>query len=134
MAVAAPTPAATAPDPAPLILGGVPYSAESLAAKLLRWTVDAVAEREGGPPDAIVLSYPANWGPYKLDLLRQAIRLALQPILGTADYEALCASHRDLAAAEQELRAAADDAARLRAAARWAAADARHTKLLSLLP
>jgi actin-like ATPase involved in cell morphogenesis len=63
-------------DPTPLILGGVPYSAEALASKLLRWTVDQVAEREGGLPDAIVLTHPANWGPYKKDLLAQAIRLA----------------------------------------------------------
>ena len=63
-------------DPTPLLLGGTPYSAEALFAKLLRWTVDKVSEREGGPPRTIAVSHPANWGPYKRELLTQAIRLA----------------------------------------------------------
>ena len=63
-------------DTTPILLGGVPYSAEALMARLLRWTVDEVAKREGGLPDAITVSHPANWGPYKTDLLRQAVRLS----------------------------------------------------------
>ena len=63
-------------DPTPLFLGGTPYSAETLMAKLLRWVVDKVAEDEGGPADGIAVSHPANWGDYKKDLLRQAIQLA----------------------------------------------------------
>ena len=34
------------------------------------------AEREGGPPEGIAVTHPANWGPYKLDLLSNAIRTA----------------------------------------------------------
>ena len=63
-------------DPTPIIVGGVPYSAEVLTAKLLRWVVDKVTELEGEAPDAIALTHPANWGPYKQDLLRQAVRHA----------------------------------------------------------
>jgi molecular chaperone DnaK len=63
-------------DPAPILLGGSPWSAQALIARLLRWTVDAVTEREGGPPAHIGISHPANWGPYKLDLLGEAVRLA----------------------------------------------------------
>jgi actin-like ATPase involved in cell morphogenesis len=63
-------------DPTPIILGGTPYSADSLMAKLLRWVVDAVSEREGGHPERTAISHPANWGPYKKDLLDQAIRQA----------------------------------------------------------
>jgi actin-like ATPase involved in cell morphogenesis len=72
-------------DPAPILLGGVPMSADALLARLLAWTVDVVAEREGGPPDRIVVCHPANWGPYKLDLLAQACRRA-----GLVDTELLC--------------------------------------------
>jgi actin-like ATPase involved in cell morphogenesis len=61
-------------DPTPIILGGTPYAAEMLMARLLRWSVDRVQEQQGGPPEAIALTHPANWGPYKLDLLRQAVR------------------------------------------------------------
>ena len=63
-------------DPAPIIIGGVPYSADVLTARLLRSVVDQVAEREGSYPDAIAVTHPANWGAYKLDLLRQAVRHA----------------------------------------------------------
>jgi actin-like ATPase involved in cell morphogenesis len=63
-------------DPTPIIVGGTPYSADALVAKLLRSVVDQVTEVEGGPPTGIAVSHPANWGSYKLDLLRQAISLA----------------------------------------------------------
>ncbi|MDG4822726.1 Hsp70 family protein [Asanoa sp. WMMD1127] len=63
-------------DTTPILLGGVPYSAEALMGRLLRWTLDEVASREGGAPRAITVSHPANWGPYKTDLLRQAVRLS----------------------------------------------------------
>lgn len=63
-------------DPTPILVGSTPYSTEALSAKLLRWVVDRVAEREGGAPDHIVVTHPANWGTYKQDLLTQAIRLA----------------------------------------------------------
>ncbi len=66
-------------DPTPLLLGGSPYSAEALASKLLRWIVERVAELEGGPADQLAITHPANWGPYKQDLLRQAIRMADLP-------------------------------------------------------
>ncbi|HYF45554.1 MAG TPA: Hsp70 family protein, partial [Acidimicrobiales bacterium] len=63
-------------DTNPIFLGGAPYSAEALMARLLRWVVDEVSARQGGPPDALAVSHPANWGQYKKDLLEQAVRLA----------------------------------------------------------
>ena len=63
-------------DPTPIILGGSPHSAEALTARLLRAIVDGVVQREGEPPDRVCISHPANWGPYKLDLLHQTLRLA----------------------------------------------------------
>ena len=63
-------------DPAPILLGGAPHSAELLTAKLLRWVVDAVANREGEMPTTITITHPANWGAYKKDLLEQAVHLA----------------------------------------------------------
>ena len=77
-------------DTTPILLGGVPYSAEALMARLLRSVVDEVTTREGGKPAAICISHPANWGPYKTDLLRQAIRLAglEEPVTLTTEPEA----------------------------------------------
>jgi actin-like ATPase involved in cell morphogenesis len=63
-------------DTTPILLGGAPYSADALMGRLLRWVVDAVTEREGSPPAHIGVAHPANWGPYKQDLLRQAIARA----------------------------------------------------------
>ncbi|MCP4223212.1 MAG: Hsp70 family protein [Actinomycetia bacterium] len=63
-------------DSTPLIVAGSPYSAEALTARLLQAVVVQVSEREGGTPDRIVVTYPANWGDYKKDLLDQAMRLA----------------------------------------------------------
>lgn len=60
-------------DPTPLIVGRQPFSADLLTAHLLRDVVARIAEREGGQPGAICLTHPANWGPYKLDLLKQAV-------------------------------------------------------------
>lgn len=77
-------------DPTPLLLGGVPYAAEALMARLLRWVVDEVSTREGSEPDSICVCHPANWGPYKLDLLHQAVRMANleQPVSFTTEPEA----------------------------------------------
>jgi len=61
-------------DSTPILLGGVPYSVEALMARILRAVVDEVSSREGAPPSSVCVSHPANWGPYKIDLLQQAVR------------------------------------------------------------
>lgn len=63
-------------DTTPIILGSTPYSAEALMARLLRWVVDQATQLEGGPPEHVTVTHPANWGDYKKDLLHQAIRIA----------------------------------------------------------
>lgn len=77
-------------DTTPILLGGAPYSAEALMSRLLRWTVDEVTTREGGLPTRICICHPANWGPYKRDLLDQAVRLADlgRPVAFTTEPEA----------------------------------------------
>jgi actin-like ATPase involved in cell morphogenesis len=67
-------------DPTPIILGGTPYPAEMLMARMLRWTIDRIAEQQGEPSQGVALTHPANWGPYKLDLLRQAVRQVDVPL------------------------------------------------------
>lgn len=63
-------------DTTPLVLGGTPYGAEALMAYLLREVVRIVSEREGEPPERVVLTHPANYGPYKADMMREVARLA----------------------------------------------------------
>ncbi|WP_328468306.1 Hsp70 family protein [Actinoplanes sp. NBC_00393] len=82
-------------DTTPILLGGVPQSAEALAARMLRAVADQVIGREGGPPSATCVSYPANWGPYKTDLMRQAVRMAdlAGPVTYTTEPEAAAVSY-----------------------------------------
>jgi actin-like ATPase involved in cell morphogenesis len=61
-------------DPTPILLGGSPVAAELLMARMLRWVVGQVSETEGESPATLAVTHPANWGEYKLDLFRQAIR------------------------------------------------------------
>ncbi|HEU4421740.1 MAG TPA: Hsp70 family protein [Pilimelia sp.] len=63
-------------DPVPILVGGSPYSAHALMARLLRYVLDTVSSQQQAPPAAVTVTYPANWGPYKLELLHQAVRLA----------------------------------------------------------
>ncbi|HEY8545905.1 MAG TPA: Hsp70 family protein, partial [Acidimicrobiales bacterium] len=63
-------------DPTPVLLGGSPFSAHTLMAKLLRAVVKVVSDREGGLPDHTVVTCPANWGDYKRELFDQALRQA----------------------------------------------------------
>jgi actin-like ATPase involved in cell morphogenesis len=63
-------------DTTPIFLAGSPYSAEALMAQMLRWVVDEVSQREGGAPDAVTVTHPANWGAYKRELLENAVRQA----------------------------------------------------------
>ena len=71
-------------DPTPLVLGGTPYGTEALTGHLLRSVVRMVAEREGSAPDRVVLTHPANYGPYKLDMMREVARLAGLDLATTA--------------------------------------------------
>ncbi|GAA4925202.1 Hsp70 protein [Actinomycetospora succinea] len=81
-------------DPMPLILGGSPYAAGDLMARQLGDVVRAVSEREGGMPDVVTLTHPANWGPYKRELFdqipRQAglrnVRMITEPEAAAAHY------------------------------------------------
>jgi outer membrane protein assembly factor BamB/actin-like ATPase involved in cell morphogenesis len=63
-------------DPVPLLVGGAPYPAHVLTARLLRQVLDIVAGRYDGPPAAVTVTHPANWGPFKRELLEQAVHLA----------------------------------------------------------
>jgi molecular chaperone DnaK len=79
----------------PILVGGAPYSAAALTARMLRSVLDAVATREGGPPASICVTHPAGWGPYKIDLMRQVVRLADvdQPVRFTTGAQAAASVH-----------------------------------------
>src|ERR687884_565718 len=60
-------------DSTSIYLDGVPRTPQGLTATLLRWVVDRVTEREAGAPEAVAVTYPANWGEYRRELLQQAV-------------------------------------------------------------
>lgn len=63
-------------DHVPVLVGGSPFSAELLTARLLQWIVVRVSERMGERPAEVVITHPANWGPYKMEVLAQVAALA----------------------------------------------------------
>jgi actin-like ATPase involved in cell morphogenesis len=56
-------------DDVPLLVGDQEITADELTGHLLRWVVDTVTEREGGPPAHVSLTHPATWGPHRRELL-----------------------------------------------------------------
>ncbi len=81
-------------DDTPLLVGGRPYAAHDLAAMMVRWVVDRVTEREGGPPDQIAITHPAAWGPYKKELLSRALdAVGLHGLTFLAEPEAAAVSY-----------------------------------------
>jgi molecular chaperone DnaK (HSP70) len=63
-------------DPTPLILAGAPYSAVELLAAVLRDVVVRVRDAEGSAPQRVVLTHPANWGPFRRGLFEDVPTLA----------------------------------------------------------
>ena len=63
-------------DPQPIMIGGAPYSAQALMAKMLRHVTEIATRRMGEGPTYVAATHPANWGPYKLELFEQALQLA----------------------------------------------------------
>ncbi len=60
-------------DPTPVMVAGRPWAPQDLSAWLVRWVVDRVAEREGGPAERIAVTHPAAWGQHKKELLASAL-------------------------------------------------------------
>ena len=63
-------------DTVPILVAGQPFSPQALTARLLSLVIGTVTEREGAPPEEVVLTHPANWGRYKRELMDQVIRMA----------------------------------------------------------
>jgi YVTN family beta-propeller protein len=63
-------------DPTPVILGGSPHSVTELLATLLRDVLRKVTETEGAAPDRVVLTHPANWGPFRRGLFEEVPTMA----------------------------------------------------------
>ena len=56
-------------DPAKVLLGDERFTVPELTGHLLRWVVDTVSTREGGPPAHVTLTVPAAWGEHHRELM-----------------------------------------------------------------
>jgi YVTN family beta-propeller protein len=88
-------------DPTPLLLGGERYTAVELLSIVLRDVLGRVTSTEGTPPDRVVLTHPANWGPFRRGLFEEVPALAgLSDIVTITEPEAAAlhyAASRELA-------------------------------------
>ncbi|MBK1784996.1 Hsp70 family protein [Prauserella cavernicola] len=82
-------------DAVPLVLADLSYPAETLAAALIGWVVDRVADAEGADPERIVVTHPPGWSGYRRGLLHEALDQAQLP--------AVLALPSPIAAAESHL-------------------------------
>ncbi|MGD9752236.1 MAG: Hsp70 family protein, partial [Acidimicrobiia bacterium] len=58
------------------LVGDEFWTAEALMARVLVHVLTEVTRQQGEEPMLVALTHPANWGPYKLDLLAEVARLA----------------------------------------------------------
>ncbi|HEY1972047.1 MAG TPA: Hsp70 family protein, partial [Pseudonocardia sp.] len=58
-------------DPTPIILGGKPFGVTTLLGALLRDVLDQVRDLEGGGPERVALTHPANWGGFRQGLFEE---------------------------------------------------------------
>ncbi|HLU59296.1 MAG TPA: Hsp70 family protein [Pseudonocardia sp.] len=83
-------------DPTPVMLGGTPYAVPVLLGTLLHEVLTRVTETEGAKPDSVVLTHPANWGPFRRELFDEvphiagltATRMVTEPEAAAAHYAA----------------------------------------------
>lgn len=66
-------------DPVPYVLGDLSYPPQSLAAGLIGWIADRVAEAEGAHAERIVVTHPPSWSGYRRRLLHDALDEAQLP-------------------------------------------------------
>ncbi|OLL74928.1 Chaperone protein DnaK [Pseudonocardia sp. Ae168_Ps1] len=90
-------------DPTPLSLGGVPYRAEDLCARLVRFLVDEIGARHGGAPSRIGVTHPVSWGRHKRDLLAAALDRHGLTVSLVAAPQAVALAHHDGAPGDRPL-------------------------------
>jgi actin-like ATPase involved in cell morphogenesis len=81
-------------DDVPMLIGDREATPVELAGVLLRWVVDTVTEREGGPPAHVTLTHPASWREHRTGLLVEAaetagltdVGLVAEPVAAAAFY------------------------------------------------
>ncbi|TDT14685.1 Hsp70 protein [Ilumatobacter fluminis] len=91
-------------DATPIVLGSETYGAEVLTGHLLGEVLQRVERNEGGSPAVVGLAHPASWGPFRLDLLRDAGRHAgLDEVVLVPEPVAAAVANRDRVEADSRV-------------------------------
>jgi hypothetical protein len=61
-------------DDVPVVVGGEPFTPESLSAVVVGWIVEQVARGQHAPAASVILTHPGDWGPYRCGVLLKALR------------------------------------------------------------
>ncbi|WP_448619115.1 Hsp70 family protein [Geodermatophilus sp. URMC 65] len=81
-------------NPTPVVLGGTSLPATDLLAALLQEVVARVTAQQGLEPEVVVLTHPANWGPFRQGLFEEVPQLVGIPDARTiTEPEAAVAYH-----------------------------------------
>ncbi len=81
-------------DETPIIVAGTPISADGVAAEMVRWTADTVAEQHGRAPRAVTVAHPAGWGAYRRRVFTEALaEVGLHDVHLLAEPEAAAVAH-----------------------------------------
>jgi actin-like ATPase involved in cell morphogenesis len=81
-------------DPTPVVLGGRSYAATELLGAQLKDVLTRVIASEGSPPDNVVLTHPANWGPFRRTLFDGVLHFGgLEKALKVTEPEAAAARY-----------------------------------------
>jgi pSer/pThr/pTyr-binding forkhead associated (FHA) protein/actin-like ATPase involved in cell morphogenesis len=81
-------------DPVPVRLADLSRSPAQLMGVLLREVLRVVTETEGAPPESVMLTHPANWGPYRRGLFEEvAVEAGLDVDVPTVTEPVAAAAH-----------------------------------------
>ena len=83
-------------DTVPLVIGDRTFDPITLQSELLRWVLQVTEDRLGAPPDHVVVTHPANWGLFKVQLMRDiataagipGASLCPEPVAAAIEYAA----------------------------------------------
>ena len=81
-------------DDTPIVVAGQGFSADGVAAEMVRWTADRVAEQHGHAPRRLAVAHPAGWGAYRRRVFTEALaEVGLHDVVLLTEPEAAAAAH-----------------------------------------
>ncbi|MCD2186554.1 Hsp70 family protein [Actinomycetospora soli] len=81
-------------DDTPIVVAGEGFSADGVAAEMVRWTADRVAEQQGCAPRRLAVAHPAGWGAYRRRVFTEALaEVGLHDVVLLTEPEAAASAH-----------------------------------------